>query len=114
MIQYFVFVFLLVFVSELDCQCICGEYMGSHCGDRSKNGILKGNCDEEIMYVCHSANFTAQEKGYCSYCTHGVKVGVDFCSVEKVENTVRLGMSWSFVYLFVYFLLSFLNFIKFY
>jgi hypothetical protein len=69
-------------------QCMCGNYIGVHCGERSTDGsnYLKGTCNSDIIYLCPAANISATQRGYCSYCAKSEKAGTDYCTSGKEVN----------------------------
>jgi len=59
--------------------CICMQYMGNHCGDRIREGLLRGYCEKNYLYHCSAAYFPAQTNKLCKSCQHSTKPGIDFC-----------------------------------
>ncbi len=66
-----------------DSQCICGQNLGLHCGERRNDGYLKGDCDVSRIYECVAENFTANEGGICIHCIKGQTPGTDNCVTEN-------------------------------
>jgi hypothetical protein len=80
----FTFTLILLFLLNLikiDAQCECGKYIGTHCGDRKQDDLLRGDCDEDILYQCLAARFPAQNVTKCKFCQKGAKPGSDYCIV---------------------------------
>jgi hypothetical protein len=78
--------FSLIFISiivSIQTQCICSNYSGIFCGERSKQNILKGDCDLNMIYQCIGYNFEALPKGLCNKCYKNRIFGTDFCDVIK-------------------------------
>jgi hypothetical protein len=59
--------------------------MGNQCGERVSDGskLLRGSCDHETLYNCPAAKVIAQEKGKCTICKKGDKIGTDFCGIGR-------------------------------
>jgi hypothetical protein len=69
--------------ASIQTKCICSNYSGIFCGDRSKQNILKGDCDFNMIYQCIGYNTEALPKGLCNKCYKNRIFGTDFCDVIK-------------------------------
>jgi hypothetical protein len=84
MFYYILVAFILITVNKsIDTKCICSSYSGKFCGERTKQNILKGDCDLNMMYQCVGYNFEALPKGLCNKCYKNRIFGTDFCDVIK-------------------------------
>lgn len=74
---------LLLFTNYCLAQCLCGNYVGTHCSSRSNDGsnLLYGSCEEDALYHCSSINGIPEVKAYCTECQTGDKKGTDRCAL---------------------------------
>ncbi len=75
--------FIIFFCFSVPEDCICGDVLGTHCGNRMC--YLFGNCKNDGFYRCPSAFFPAQFLGYCPSCVNYALPGLDYCAVRKVN-----------------------------
>jgi hypothetical protein len=61
--------------------CTCMSVQGQLCGSRRKEDLLRGNCDDGLLYYCPGINQPAQVRGSCSQgkCMLGSTAGQDYC-----------------------------------
>jgi hypothetical protein len=84
MFSYLLLAFILFSINvSIQTKCICSNYSGVFCGERSKQNILKGDCDLNMIYQCVGYNFEALPKGLCNKCYKNRIFGTDFCDVIK-------------------------------
>jgi hypothetical protein len=86
------YIFLIIFLSdaiEMYAQCHCGKFIGTHCGDRMRDELLIGECQEDILYQCLAARFPAQKITNCGFCQKGRKAGSDYCIVGSGLNYLK-------------------------
>jgi hypothetical protein len=85
-----IFIILIIYsslIAVIEAQsCICMQYMGNHCGDRVRDGLLRGYCEKNYLYHCSAAYFPAQKKGLCKSCQLSSKPGMDFCENGEEGN----------------------------
>jgi hypothetical protein len=90
MVSLKIFIILIIFSSVMSVieeeSCICMQYMGNHCGDRVRDGLLRGYCEKNYLYHCSAAYFPAQRNSLCKSCQNGSKPGLDFCGNGEEGN----------------------------
>jgi hypothetical protein len=81
------FAIILIFdIVSVQNECICSSYSGIFCGERSKQNILKGDCELNMLFKCNGYDTEALPKGLCNKCYRNRIFGTDFCDViEKCE-----------------------------
>ncbi len=84
----FKLVFCLTFlyaINSIEAECICGNYVGYHCGERGNDAsiTLNGKCKSNTLYECKSINDVAIEKFYCNHCVKSARMGNDFCTTRQ-------------------------------
>ena len=55
--------------------------IGVHCGYRTSDNYLKGNCRVDYLFSCTEPYIKANFKGGCSPCSKGAKPGIDYCAI---------------------------------
>lgn len=69
--------------TEPEPMCVCGDYIGTFCSDRAVDGsnLLKGECEQGVLYRCAKAHGEAEMAVDCSECRHANEQGADRCGL---------------------------------
>lgn len=69
--KLFLFLFIIVFIKNVNSQCMCTGWPGTFCGTRTNEQsdfpYLKGNCSKSFIYYCplNNPNNEAEDLSTC-------------------------------------------------